>query len=815
MQLTKSDLHQLDKSICQDSLVEFIKMAWSALEPGTPYIHGWHIDAMAEHLESVTNGDINRLLINIPPGAMKALEHNTPILTLDGWKKHGDLSVGDFVYSNKGKLIKVEGCTADVIEDCYKVAFDNGAEIIAGSGHEWVIEREYVNKETNWKRKRVKEIVSTMNLQSSDSTKDTHARPDRIPLAESIYRPSNNFIIDPYILGAWLGDGASSGGYIYSADEDVDHFNQFGKITHTSPISETRNQKFHRILIDGLHIRLRVLKLLNNKHIPSDYLLSSEEQRLSLLQGLMDTDGTCNKKGEPSFTNKNKNLIDGVVFLLSSLGCKPHLTSRFTMLKGKRYGPHYKVVFTPPIGLSVFRLDRKNKRVKQTDNPRTFSRYVKSVEYVGKRVVKCIQVEGGVYLAGDQLIPTHNSMMIGVMWPAWEWGPRGLAHKRIIGASHEQSLAIRDNLKMRRLIESEWYQSLWPVTLTKDQNAKLKFENDKQGFRQACAVESMTGNRGDTVIWDDPLSVEGARSEKKRETTTRVFNETLPTRLNNPEKSAIVVVMQRLHQDDVSGHIMANDLGYTHLCLPMEFEPARKCITTIGFEDPRTKENELLFPERFPESVVERDKKVMGSYAASGQFQQRPAPLGGGIFKDVWWQYYDLLPKMKYSIIVADTAMKTKEQNDYSVFMAWGLGKDGNAYLFDVLRGKWEAPQLLTQFVAFYNKHKANKEVKLRNAAIEDKASGTGLIQTIKQTHKIPVKPIKRDTQDKVSRAMAITPYIESGYVFLPKNAPWVSDLLSETSAFPNGSHDDQVDVVSDGLDQLFNTKREFNVRVV
>lgn len=410
---------------------------------------------------------------------------------------------------------------------------------------------------------------------------------------------------------------------------------------------------------------------------------------------------------------------------------------------------------------------------------------------------------------------TMKSMMVGVMWPSWEWGARGLGHKRIVSASHEQSLAIRDNLKMRRLIESEWYRSLWDIGLKKDQNAKLKFENDKGGFRQACAVESMTGNRGDTIIWDDPHSVESARSEAKRETTIRVFNETLPTRLNNPKESAIVIVMQRLHQDDVSGHILASELGYEHLMLPMEFESNRKCYTSIGFEDPRKKEGELLFSERFPQDVVDRDKKVMGSYASAGQFQQRPSPLGGGIFKDEWWMYYDLLPKIKYSIIIADTAMKTKEQNDYSVFMCLAYGEDKNAYIVDVLRGKWEAPQLKTQFVAFYNKHKANVDLKLRQACIEDKASGTGLIQTIKQEEKIPVKAIKRDTQDKVSRAQSVSPLVQSGYVFLNKNAPWLSDFIGECSAFPNGSHDDQVDVISDGLDQVYNTKREFNARVI
>jgi len=410
---------------------------------------------------------------------------------------------------------------------------------------------------------------------------------------------------------------------------------------------------------------------------------------------------------------------------------------------------------------------------------------------------------------------TMKSMMVGVMWPAWEWGAKGLAHKRIVSASHEQSLAIRDNLKMRRLLESSWYQDMWDIRLKRDQNAKLKFENDKGGFRQACAVESMTGNRGDTIIWDDPHSVESARSDSKRETTIRVFNETLPTRLNNPKESAIVIVMQRLHESDVSGHILASDLGYEHLMLPMEFEPSRKCYTSIGFEDPRSEVGELLFPKRFPKDVVKRDKKVMGSYATAGQMQQRPSPLGGGIFKDEWWRYYDLLPKIKYSIIIADTAMKTKEQNDYSVFMCMAYGEDKNAYIVDVIRGKWEAPQLKSQLISFYNKHRVNVGLKLRQACVEDKASGTGLIQAIKQKEKIPIKPIKRDTQDKVSRAMSVVPIVESGYVYLPKEGSWVTDFTGECSSFPNGAFDDQVDTLTDGLDQIFNTRQEFNARII
>ena len=207
---------------------------------------------------------------------------------------------------------------------------------------------------------------------------------------------------------------------------------------------------------------------------------------------------------------------------------------------------------------------------------------------------------------------TSKSTGTGVFFPAWLWGPFGWPGARFIGASYEQGLATRDNRKTRLLIDSEWYQDRWPIELTSDQNEKTGFENIKQGFRQSCAVKSMTGKRGDFVLWDDPLSPEKANSETERDTALRVFNETLPSRLNDPENSVIIIIMQRLHEKDPSGHILANEFGYVHLCLPMEFEIERKCKTLIGFEDPRAEEGELLFPERFPRSVVERDNCFTG-----------------------------------------------------------------------------------------------------------------------------------------------------------------------------------------------------------
>lgn len=401
---------------------------------------------------------------------------------------------------------------------------------------------------------------------------------------------------------------------------------------------------------------------------------------------------------------------------------------------------------------------------------------------------------------------TSKSTITAVMFPAWLWGPKGQPWHRYIGAAHEQNLAVRDNRLTRELVTSPWYQALWPIKMAKDQDEKLYFENEHRGFRQACAVASMTGRRGHTIVWDDPLNPEKAFSDLHRETALRIFKETLPTRLNNPSTSAIIVVMQRLHEMDPSGYILANDLGYEHLCIPMEFEPGRNKPTSIGWKDPRTKEGELLDPVRFPPSVLETLRTEMGSYGYAGQMQQRPSPRGGGLFKSDWWQFYDLAPEIEWRAIYADTAQKTKESSDYSVFQCWGRSTAGKAVLLDQIRGKWEAPELLVQGRAFWLKHKAVEgQGALRALKVEDKVSGTGLIQTLRREG-IPVLGIQRGT-DKLTRALDAAPMVESGNVLLPRNAPWLSDFLAELEAFPNGAHDDQVDPLCDGVVDISGVK--------
>lgn len=390
-----------------------------------------------------------------------------------------------------------------------------------------------------------------------------------------------------------------------------------------------------------------------------------------------------------------------------------------------------------------------------------------------------------------------KSLLTGVIWPAWEWGPKGMPEMRFIGTAHEETLAIRDSRKCRDLIKSEWYQGLWPVELSSDLDGKREFGNTRKGTRQARSFTSMTGVRGDRVILDDPISADSANSETKLEAVRIAFTETLPTRVNS-DKSAIVVVMQRLHEKDVSGIILEMGLDYVHLCIPMRFEAGRRCETSIGWKDPRTVDGELMFPERFGEAQVKELETTLGSYGTAGQLQQRPSPRGGGILKEEWYKYWTVLPQLEFRHIHVDTAQKTGQENDYSVLQCWGRSTIGQAVLIDQRRGKWEAPELLINARSFWLKHKDADKSVLRAMAIEDKVSGTGLIQTLRREG-LPIVAVQRD-KDKISRAHDIAPFVESGNVLLPIDAPWLSDFLSESSSFPGGAHDDQLDPMFDAL---------------
>lgn len=411
-----------------------------------------------------------------------------------------------------------------------------------------------------------------------------------------------------------------------------------------------------------------------------------------------------------------------------------------------------------------------------------------------------------------------KSIALAVMWPCWSW----ISHPetRWMFASYSLNLSIRDNVKSRSVIESDWFRERWGdrFEMRDDQNAKSRYENSKTGFRLATSVDSMaTGEGGDFLCCDDPHNAKYAESDAVRQSALDWWDRTMTTRGNDPKTVVKVVVMQRLHEKDLTGHLLEQG-GWEHLMLPMEYEPGRATVTSLGVPDPRKEEGELLWPARFGDPEVLALKSSLGSYGVAGQFQQRPSPPEGGLFGKSRFCYFTVerLPASvdgsQPDVIITlfgrdgitkrvlgsqclwfqtcDTAMVASQEADYTAIGTFLLTPDNDLLIWDVWRDKIEVPAQYDTLIAHRNRYP-----QLLFQAVEDRSSGTGLIQTgrIRGT---PFKAL-RAAGSKIQRAVAVSTMYENGQVYHKQGDPYVCDFENELSTFPNAAHDDQVDVVS------------------
>jgi predicted phage terminase large subunit-like protein len=396
---------------------------------------------------------------------------------------------------------------------------------------------------------------------------------------------------------------------------------------------------------------------------------------------------------------------------------------------------------------------------------------------------------------------TMKSLLVSVFWPAWEWGPEGLAYLQYIVTSYREDYCSRDTRRMRDLCVSEWYQSLWGDKVVMDAVGDTRISNKAGGWREGVPFGSLTGARADRVIIDDPHSVDTAESEAQRNRTTLRFRESVPSRVNDPKKSAIVVIMQRLHVNDVSGIIEQLKLPYVHLMLPMEFEPDRRCVTPIG-KDPRRQASELLFPQRFPREVVERDKASMTLPAVAGQYQQRPYLRGGAMFKRGWFDIVPAAPKGTRWVRHWDLAASKKKGS--GIGQAWtagvklGLGPDGNYYVGHVIRVMDEGDEVRR---AIYTTAKADTiEVEISLPQDPGQAGKVQAKDMVKMLDGWLVRAVP-ESGDKLTRAEPFQAQAAQGNVKIVQapgaDAAWIGPFLDEISAFPGSPTKDQVDACS------------------
>ncbi len=412
---------------------------------------------------------------------------------------------------------------------------------------------------------------------------------------------------------------------------------------------------------------------------------------------------------------------------------------------------------------------------------------------------------------------------------------RGLAlnpRARFLHISYSDDLALLNSEMAKEIVQSDEYQALWPLAIADDAKSKKRWNvvvdgkkaggvyavslgGQITGFRAGHMAEGFQG----AIIIDDPLKVEDAYSKPNRDKANRRLLSTVKSRKANPD-TPIVVIMQRLAEEDPTGFIKAGKLPgeWKYIEIPAlitdAYVKALPDEIRSGVEDsPRDEDGRFSYwPYKEPLDDLRAMERV-DRYVFSGQYMQRPTPLGGGILQSGKFGRYAVLPELSKRVIFADTAQKTAQRNDYSVFECWGAGKDGRIYLIDMIRGKWEAPELKRRAIDFWNKHLAwggLHDSALVKMVVEDKASGTGLIQEIRADGAIPVEGVERE-KDKLTRVMDVVSYIDAGYVYIPESAPWVSDFTHEVDAFTaddTHAHDDQIDPLVDAINELLGSGR-------
>lgn len=403
---------------------------------------------------------------------------------------------------------------------------------------------------------------------------------------------------------------------------------------------------------------------------------------------------------------------------------------------------------------------------------------------------------------------TAKSLIVSVFFPAWVWAK--WPDKRFLAGSYGQDLATRDAVKMRVLVDSDWYQARWAVEFRPDQNQKTRFENTDGGWRIATSVGGRgTGEHPDFIVIDDPHNAKQAESDAERQAAIDWFVRTVSTR-GVSRGAAVVIVMQRLHELDMSGHVLSGPTAeeWTHLCLPMRAESQSALVPTKAHRpqiDPR-KPGELLWPSLFSEARVASLERALGSYATAGQLQQRPAPAEGGILKLKWVRYFEpeTVPSVDSVVISVDPAMKEKEQNDFWSIQAWGVSGPNRYALkrVHVRTDLAEATRLIGDMHAWAVETFPEKSVLV---LIENTAAGPDAVRALRRKITGVVPWNKKG--DKVQCAMTAQPVLEAGNILVPGvedptggkpdaylTPGWVQEMLTEWAAFPNGAHDDDVD---------------------
>ena len=496
---------------CRESFLFFVQQMWPV------FISGKHHKIMADAFERVANGELKRLIINMPP--RHAIVTGMKIPTTQGFKTIASLNVGDKVFGPDGRPVKVLG-KSEVFKnrELYKVTTDDGASLVVDGEHLWTVRldrkhgiyHDYTTEEL-WRRQNG-EVLRTKRSGQKEFIAGKRAktvRLPRLPDVQPVAYTRKELPIDPYVLGVWLGDGSSSSGVITSGDDDAVVVRAEIEKRGFKTTDQATAQTFGTL---GLQVKLKELGVLGNKHIPEVYLQADEQQRRDLLKGLMDTDGNVTKAGQCFFAQSNRSFIESVCQLIHSLGIKASIIESEAKIKDKSYGKTWKISF---YANDIFMLPRKEARTLK--DSRTFGRYIsiEKLNQVGD--TQCIKVdrEDGLFLAGEGYIVTHNtkSEFASYLLPAWFLGK--FPEKKIIQVAHTAELAVGFGRKVRNVVSSDAYQKVFDTKLSSDSKAAGRWNTQKGGDYFAIGVGGAVTGKGADLCVDLLSTVYTPSGEKK------------------------------------------------------------------------------------------------------------------------------------------------------------------------------------------------------------------------------------------------------------------------------------------------------------
>ena len=736
-------------------------------------------------LQRVEDGEIQRLLGLWPPGTAKALALDTPIPTPSGWTTMGALRVGDDVFDERGAVCQVTWKSPVWLSrPVYRVITDCGNVIVADEEHEWPVRLD--GKKPIVRNKTTKFLAS----------KARSKRP-MLHRAAALELPHASLPIDPYVLGFWLGDGTSALPQLTIGEADAVW--SVGELRRLG-CDIRPNKGPTRYHLHGMRSRFVALGLLNDpahrtfgkKYIPAVYMRSSREQRLSLLQGLIDTDGSVEANGCVCFTSTLVGLSEGVAELVRSLGAKASVVQSRAMLNGKDCGPIWRVYF---LLKNAARMPRK--AVRTRNGARTTNTYL-SFEPAGIADTVCIEVSSSshLFLCGRSMSPTHNSTYSSVVFPTHFMGR--FAGSQIILANYGSDLPRKWGRKARSIVKQAAYQRIFDTSISEESAAADEWAlKSGSEFMGGGILSGITGNRADGIVWDD--LIKGREQADSKVIRDKTYDEYLESLLSRKKPHAWEVgVTTRWHEDDPAGRILPKDYNgesgwidcrdgnrWYVVCIPAEADRADDILgRKIG---------ERIWPEWFPEHHFDTFKRNPRTWNAL--YQQRPAPEEGSYFLREWIRTYDEAPPLRnMHIYGASDYAVTADDGDWTVHIVVGVDPSDNMYVLDFWRGQTTPDVWCGIFCDLVLKWKpiewAEESGQIASSV------GPFLSREILERKAFVYRRKFPTRGDKAVRAQSIRGRMAARGLYIPVNAPWRAEFERELLVFPASTHDDQVDAL-------------------